>query len=156
MPDTLRGAALLDDDTGFHLAVASARIATLTNEALSRHALRVRHYVVLALTSEHDDLTQIEIAREAALAASQVVALIDELERRGLVQRDVAKEDRRRRIVTATAAGRELTLRAEKDVAAARDAALVLLDDDQRDALLSCLRALNGRLRTDAQKGGTT
>lgn len=145
MPETLRGAALLDDDTGFHLAVASARLTHLTNEALKVHDLRVRHYVALVLTSEHDDLTQVDLAREVALAASQVVALVDELEGRGLVQRRVSIDDRRRRLVTATEDGKLLAAQARAEVEAARLRALEALDETQRKSLLAILRALNGR-----------
>ena len=149
MPDTPRTSSLLDDDTGFHLALASARMAQLTNQALKRHDLRVRHYVVLALTSEHDDLTQVD------LAVSQVVALVDELERRGLVRRQVSADDRRRRLVTTTAEGRALAARARRDVAAARDEALEALDERQRAALLASLRAVTGRAGTSDEKGAS-
>jgi DNA-binding MarR family transcriptional regulator len=145
MPENTRTASLLDDDTGFHLAIASARLAQRTNQALKRHDLRVRHYVVLALTSEYDDLTQVDLAREVALAASQVVALVDELEGRGLVRRQVASDDRRRRLVTATEEGRALAARAREDVAAVRDDELAALDGQQRAALLTSLRMLNAR-----------
>jgi DNA-binding MarR family transcriptional regulator len=153
MTEPLRTAAPLDDDTGFHLAVASARVAHLTNTALKPHDLRVRHYVVLALTSEHDNLTQVDLAREVALAASQVVGLVDELEGRGLVQRQVSSDDRRRRLVTATADGKALVARARRDVAAARDEAFGALDATQRAALLASLKAVNGRTGSGAQPG---
>jgi DNA-binding MarR family transcriptional regulator len=155
MPDTPRTGSVLDDDTGFHLAVASARMAQLTNQALKRHDLRVRHYVVLALTSEHDDLTQVDLAREVALAPSQVVGLVDELERRGLVRRQVSSDDRRRRLVTATTEGRALVARARRAVAAARDEGLAALDAGQRAALLASLRAVTGRTGTSEQNGAS-
>lgn len=135
--------ALLEPDTGFHLAVISSRITSRTNQALTRHGLRVRHYAVLALASEHDDLTQVELARRVDLAASQVVALIDDLERRGLVRRRVSGDDRRRRLITATDDGRALAARASADVAAVREEMLRPLDADQRVALLTCLHILS-------------
>lgn len=140
---TTRATSLLDDDTGFHLAVASARLTQATNRALKALDLRARHYAALVLASERDDLTQVDLAREIALAASQVVPLVDELERRGLVQRRVADDDRRRRLVTVTDDGRQLLERARREVAAARDAALSALDAQQRDALLGSLKVLN-------------
>ncbi len=144
-----RATSLLEPDIGFHLAVASSRIAQRTNQALRRHGLRVRHYAVLALACEHDGMTQVNLARRVDLAASQVVALIDDLEDRGLIRRQVASDDRRRRLITATDDGHALVAVASADVTRVREEMLAPLDEAQRASLLACAQILSGHGHTD-------
>jgi DNA-binding MarR family transcriptional regulator len=74
---------------------------------------------VLALANSGLEPTQREMAEFLSLDPSQIVALIDELEKRGLVIRAPGKLDRRAKIVSSTPEGEALFRRAE---AAARDA----------------------------------
>ncbi len=90
---------------------------------------------VLRLVGGTGGISQREIADRMALAASDVVDLVDRLEAAGYVRRDRDPADRRRNVVALTKDGRQalrrfgaVTKRAEADVFAA-------LSPDERAAL---------------------
>ncbi|MCO1653748.1 MarR family winged helix-turn-helix transcriptional regulator [Pseudonocardia humida] len=103
----------LADDLGFLLSRASGLVVRATNESLAEIGLRVRPYSVLVLACDHEGgISQRDLAAALGLDPSQVVALVDELAGRGLVRRAPSPDDRRTKLVAATARGRELRERA--------------------------------------------
>ncbi|WP_187415049.1 MarR family winged helix-turn-helix transcriptional regulator [Nonomuraea sp. PA05] len=80
----------------------------------------LRDWLVLALVSDGSQRTQLEIARELDIDKTTLVAIIDRLERDGLIVRNVSERDRRVRIPAATPKGVEV----KNQVAVARDAAI--------------------------------
>ena len=98
-------AASISLDAGFLLAKLHAAGSVLNNRALAEFGLKERSYSVLALANSELEPTQREMAEFLSLDPSQIVALIDELEKRGLVVRAPGKQDRRAKIVSATAGG---------------------------------------------------
>ena len=73
------------DDLSFLLARANALSLAAGNAALAQHGLRVRSYSVLALAAGDARPSQRELAEFLRLDPSQVVALVDDLQARGLV-----------------------------------------------------------------------
>ncbi|CAH0146559.1 HTH-type transcriptional regulator MhqR [Microbacterium foliorum] len=134
-------ASALGDDLSFLLARANALSLAAGNAALAPHGLRVRSYSVLALASaEGAQPTQRELAEFLRLDPSQVVPLVDDLERRGLVERRPDPADRRANVVMVTDAGRTVFAAAQ---AAARDSersAHSSLDDSEHAQLTRLLR----------------
>jgi DNA-binding MarR family transcriptional regulator len=131
------------DEAGFLLSRASGRLVQTTNEALAPFGLRVRQYSVLALACDSGEgISQRELAATLGLDPSQVVALVDELQRAGLVERRTASNDRRARLVVGTRAGRARRTAAARATAAAEDAALDILTGRQREQLRRSLRRL--------------
>jgi DNA-binding MarR family transcriptional regulator len=74
-----------------------------------------------------------------------VVALVDQLQRRGLVRRTTNPLDRRAHALRATAAGRRLVKRAHQLMDQCERDFLAGLEDQQRAALAATLQALLGR-----------
>ncbi|TQL47536.1 DNA-binding MarR family transcriptional regulator [Homoserinimonas aerilata] len=105
--DRLR-ATELHTDIGFLLARASARANAAANRALAPLDLKVRSYSVLAIAASTIPASQRELASLLELDPSQVVALVDALEEKGLVERQPDSSDRRVKIVVATPSGRAL------------------------------------------------
>ncbi len=79
--------ASISRDAGFLLAKLHAAGSVLNNRALAQFGLKERSYSVLALATSELEPTQREMAEFLSLDPSQIVALIDELEQRGLVIR---------------------------------------------------------------------
>jgi DNA-binding MarR family transcriptional regulator len=133
----------LTDDVGFLLSRASGNFVRASNAALVPYGLRVRPYSVLLLAcATEEGVSQRDLAAVLGLDPSQVVLLVDELAESGLVERRPSETDRRTKLVTATAAGRQVREAAVHDVAAA--VSVELADLTATEQFL--LRDLLGRL----------
>lgn len=97
----------------FLMARAASTGSAAANRRLAQLELKVRHYSVLALACGDEELTQRELSQFLVLDPSQIVAILDELEKRGTVERRTDPRDRRSKIIAPTAAGRELYAQAK-------------------------------------------
>lgn len=112
------------------------------NAVLAPLDLKVRSYSVLAMACSDTEPSQRELADFLRLDPSQIVALVDSLEQRGLVFRAPDPRDRRSKVIRPTAAGLELQQRAAAAVRVAEDTSLASLDDQERDQLRTLLRKI--------------
>ena len=92
--------------TAFLLAQIGAHAATQFGERLKSLRLTRPHAGILRLISISPGLSQQELARRLAILPSQLVALLDELEKRGLIERRQDAADRRTYALHLTPAGR--------------------------------------------------
>jgi DNA-binding MarR family transcriptional regulator len=107
----------LSEDIGFLLTRVSALMMDSANKALASFDMRVRSYSVLVLACERDGgLGQRQIAQRLGLDPSQIVALVDDLEGRGYLSRQVDPDDRRNKRVEATDLGRAVCTQAQHAV----------------------------------------
>jgi DNA-binding MarR family transcriptional regulator len=114
----------------------------LVGEALGEVGMRRHHFAVLTALAETGATSQAEIGRRLWLDRSDLHAILNELEARGLVARVRDARDRRRNLVELTPDG-EATLRdLDARVDVAQDALLEPLSADER----AQLAALLGRL----------
>lgn len=143
-------ASRLVEDLSFLLARANALSLAAGNAALAAHGLRVRSYSVLVLAAGETRPSQRDCAEYLRLDPSQVVALVDDLEKRGLVTREPDPSDRRANVVVATAAGRERLGAAQASVRAAELDLHSNLTAGQRDQLVELLSAIAFPPRQDA------
>src|SRR5687768_15759837 len=139
--DRLRNSALAED-LAFLLARASAIALAAANSALAQHGLKARSYSILALAADGALPTQRELADFLRLDPSQVVALVDELERRNLVKRQPDPSDRRANVVVATSEGKVLFERAQKSARTAEAALKDAVAPDQHEELAELMQRL--------------
>src|SRR5215510_15004285 len=92
--------------TAFLLAQIGAHAATQFGERLKGLRLTRPHAGILRLIGPTPGLSQQELGRRLAILPSQLVALLDELEERGLIERRQDPADRRTYALHLTAAGR--------------------------------------------------
>ncbi|HEX5730780.1 MarR family winged helix-turn-helix transcriptional regulator [Microbacterium sp.] len=139
--ERLRNSALTDD-LSFLLARANALSLAAGNAALAQQGLRVRSYSVLALAVDDTRPSQRDLATFLRLDPSQVVALVDDLQGRGLVRREADPADRRTNVVVATAEGRALFAAAQRAARQAERALHDVITPEQRRTLGELLRLL--------------
>jgi MarR family transcriptional regulator, lower aerobic nicotinate degradation pathway regulator len=131
-----------------HLARVSRRGS---EAALAPLGLRPLHLVALTLLRDHGTTTQQSLAEGLRMDPSNLVGLLNDLEREGLLVRQRDPGDRRRHIVELSPAGSAALERAELALAAVQDEALAALDDEERATLHDLLlRAAGGQLPNGA------
>jgi DNA-binding MarR family transcriptional regulator len=99
-------------------------------------------HAVLAVLEEGSRETQGEIADALDYDRGQLVGILDELEGRGLVERQRDPDDRRRHIVRVTPAGRKELTKVRALARRLDDELLAPLDDRERAQLQELLRRL--------------
>ncbi len=127
-------------DLSFLLARSNALSLAVGNAALRDFGLKVRSYPVLSLACDDLRPTQRELADFLRLDPSQVVTLIDDLERQGLVERRPDERDRRSKVVVATSAGRRVCAAARAAVLDAEEHPFAVLSPEEREQLADLLR----------------
>jgi DNA-binding MarR family transcriptional regulator len=103
--------------------------------ALAELGMRARELRTLVLVDRHPGLSQRELARRLEVDPGNLVALLDALDRAGLLTRRRDEGDRRRRTLRLTAKGARMLARANRATAAVEDAVFAPLTDAERAAL---------------------
>lgn len=89
-----------------YLLSQTAKIAKRElDEQLAARGMRLRHMAVLAVLDEAPT-TQLDLGRRLGMDPSDITGTVDDLEGKSLVARALDRDDRRRKIVTLTRAGR--------------------------------------------------
>ncbi|MFC1416379.1 MarR family winged helix-turn-helix transcriptional regulator [Streptacidiphilus cavernicola] len=116
-------------------------------EAAAARSLTGAQAKVLALL-RHGPMPMRRIAQTLACEPSNITGIVDRLEARGLVERQAAPDDRRVKLVAATAAGSAASAELRESLHFAR-APLAALAPDQRGQLRDLLqRIVDGAERT--------
>lgn len=130
------------ENIGLLLSLASAQGVAAANTALAPLDLNSRSYSLLELLATTDGVSQRELADALRLDPSQIVALVDGLERRTLAERRPHLSDRRQKSVVITGPGRELYAQARERIEGSIDQLLGDLDDDERQTLRLLLQRI--------------
>jgi DNA-binding MarR family transcriptional regulator len=126
---------------GYLLYKAGLYAQKAFDEALSAVGLTAREFLLLSIAAT-GRLSQQDMARRLAIDPTVVVGVVDELERRRLVERQRDLADRRRYILVVSAAGAEMLNKAERAATDATSAFLGPLSDTQRRQLETLLVTL--------------
>ncbi len=124
-----------------------ARVARRAYEAghfVEAGCLRPRQLVALNLLREHGPLSQQALGEALTLDPSNVVGLLNELEERGLITRQRDPADRRRHIVSLSAAGQAELATTGGQLTAVEDEVLRGLSPAERATLYELLQRAVG------------
>ena len=138
------------DRVPFLLYRAAEQSHSLANDMLARIELNARQVGILTLVIEREPMTQKALGDMLRIDRTTMVALIDDLERKGLVVRQRHPRDRRAFLVWPTEPGREVKVEA-----------IAILDEQQRRFLAPLtaaerhqLGALLKRLQRPSERPG--
>jgi DNA-binding MarR family transcriptional regulator len=131
---------------GLLLAVLGHHAMRRLRETHTSLGLAPRQFQILGLLQDQGPTGQRELGHEIETDPSVLVALLNPLESAGLISRARATEDRRRHLVSITAAGRRRLGAAAEAQRKAEDELFAGLDADQREQLQALLVMLRDSL----------
>jgi DNA-binding MarR family transcriptional regulator len=131
-----------DAHLGYLLKHAQLRFFELGTVALAPLGINGREAAVLRAIDAGRPVSQGEIARTMNVDRTTMVALIDDLQLKGLVQRRQDLDDRRKNVVELTDAGRSIVQRAAEAVKRAERDFLAPLSSAETAQFKKILRAL--------------
>lgn len=121
---------------------AAARLAKVAGSALADAELTLPQYRVLVFLAPRPRPAA-HVAALLGVTPSTVTSVVDGLVTRGLVSRTVDPEDRRRVVLSLTAAGRRAVASGDEVVGAGLEKLLRRLDPDDAESALVGLELLN-------------
>jgi DNA-binding MarR family transcriptional regulator len=129
---------------GFLLSWNGQRSAHTFAQALAPLGLRPHHFGVLTLVDFKPGSTQQELVDHSMIDASSMVAILDELQELGLVERRQNPADRRKHAVHLTAKGRRMLERARQVADETAEELFGRLSAEERETLRRLHRKLAG------------
>ncbi|MEU6389692.1 MarR family winged helix-turn-helix transcriptional regulator [Streptomyces sp. NPDC046939] len=143
MTDDAGLADLLTERLGFLMKHAFLRLTDLLGEALAPYDVHPKELGLLSvIAADGAERSQNELASAIGMDRTTMVAVIDALESKGLVERHRSARDRRRNVVTLTEAGATCLHDADRARAEAEAAFLAPLDEEAARQLSATLRTL--------------
>lgn len=115
----------LEPTTGFLLVRIAEAIDRRFVELLAKLDIRPRHLHVLRYLDAHGPMSQQDLATGIRVDSGNLIDTLDDLQRDGLIRRDIDRADRRRRQLQLTPSG---TKRLRKGIAASEQAETEILD----------------------------
>jgi DNA-binding MarR family transcriptional regulator len=108
----------------------------------AEHAITPVQFAALIATHEQPGMDQRTLAETIGFDTSTIGGVIDRLERRGLIQRNLAPHDRRVRLLTVTPAGEALLAQVLPGVRTTQERILAPLSEAERPVFMALLHKL--------------
>ncbi len=121
---------------------------------LDSHGLTMWAYSVLLQLGRGQARGQGVLAEEIGADKTRIIAILDDLQDRGLIERYPDPADRRARLLAVTAEGRALAEAAQADIQAREEQLLGRLDAADRTGFLNALMALAAVPRAEIVEAG--
>lgn len=109
---------------------------------LREHGLSMWAYSVLLALDERPLRTQAALAESIGADKTRIIGVLDDLQRRGLIERTPDPADRRARVLSLTAEGRRVRDSAQARIRRGEERLLARLSTEDRRGFLRALRAL--------------
>lgn len=131
---------LLPDLIGYQLRMAQIALFKDFSQGPGAEDVTPGLFGVLVIIEANPDLKQSELARATHLDRSTVVTVIDNLEKRGLVERRVALHDRRSNAIRLTEAGTTLLKRLKRQVVQHEKRLMANFSAEERESFIRLLQ----------------
>lgn len=135
---------------GYHMKRAFNVVQADLAQTLKPFDLRMITYSALVMIADNPGLRQSQLANAMDMERPNLVVIIDELERRGLIVRDRVPNDRRAYALKTTAQGKQLCRKAVDSVVAHEKQLLSAIDPDTRATLLAALKTIENSPKKDS------
>ncbi len=131
---------------GFTVSTIGFAVAERFREILAPVGLEPREFALLRSVQANEGRSQQAVGERLRIPASRMVAFVDALEARGLLERRHNPDDRRTRALHLTDSGRELLGRAFSEAVAHEQNVCADLSAEEREQLLGLLGKVSVRL----------
>ncbi|MEU9502358.1 MarR family winged helix-turn-helix transcriptional regulator [Streptomyces sp. NPDC048196] len=121
------------------LGRAAARGHRLVADALATEGMRMMHHAVLSAVDELGPVSQAELGRTVGIDPKDMVALVNDLQKDGLVTRTPDPKDRRKNAVEISTAGKQRLRRTQQLGDQANAELTAALTPDERAQLITLL-----------------
>ncbi len=145
--DTAKGKVdydILPSLVGYNLRRAQIAVFAKFATAVAEHQLTPGQFGVLTLIGANPGLTQSALAKAVGIERSTMVAVIDGLQRAGLVERRPSPIDRRSYALALTGAGQKISEVLKNLVVDHENRVLSGFSDSERDTLIALLQRFVG------------
>ncbi|MFC7533927.1 MarR family winged helix-turn-helix transcriptional regulator [Actinoplanes sp. GCM10030250] len=133
-------------DLGAMLMRLARQLLAVEQPILEKHDISMWGYAVLTGLGDGPDepmRTQAALARSIGADKTRIITTLDELQRRGLIEREPDPADRRVRLLRLTPAGRDLLTATQTAIRAAEETVLAQLPPADRRVFLQALQSLS-------------
>ncbi len=131
---------------GFTLSSLGYAVSRRFRATLAPLDLEPREFALLRAVAAAEGQSQQALGERLLIPASRMVAFVDALQERGLLERRINPQDRRERALHLTAAGRKLLGRAVKAAIGLERDLCAELEDSDREQLLQLLQRVGACL----------
>ncbi len=139
----------LDSLIGYNLKRAYMIVQADFRRALGDDGLTPRIFSVLSLVVETPGITQSELSRMLSIERSGLVAIVDQLENAGFLERIAVPGDRRIQALSPTDSGKTMHASVLKRVRDHEERLFAELSDEERRQIASILRKFRSSRETD-------
>lgn len=108
----------IDEIVGFHIRLAHGAVYRHFTETFADLDLTQKQVSVLWLIDDHPDIAQADIGRRLRMDRATVMAIVNRLQSRGLVERGASTGDRRRQTLHLTGSGHAALIGARESILA--------------------------------------
>src|SRR5215471_6543374 len=141
-PNTSESSLRSPSSASFLIAQVGAHASSQFAERLRKVKLAPQHAGILRILSAKAGITQQALARTMRIVASRLVVLVDEMERRGLIERRQNPEDRRSYALYVTENGRSMLEAVGRIAREHSKTLLAAISEDERRQLASLLQRI--------------
>lgn len=135
----------LEEFVGYNLKRAYVIVQNDFRKVLGQDGLAPRSFSALLLVVKYPNITQSELARTLGIERSGLVAIVDELQRRGFLNRAQVPGDRRVQALVPTSAGIKAFNDAVETVRAHEERLLSDLSAEEKQTLVTLLQKIRAR-----------
>ncbi|MGI5215448.1 MarR family winged helix-turn-helix transcriptional regulator [Plantactinospora sp. CA-290183] len=132
------------DLLGYLLKHANLQLTALTDAGLERLGIDSKDFGTLRVLAHREPASQLQVAQRLGIDRTTMVAILDALERKGIVIRRPDPADRRRNVVGLTDQGLRTYHAAEAAYREAENAFLAAISSNAADQFRRTLRTLLG------------